>query len=118
MAGARPAGRADLGAGKLGYGESKLIRPLDGSLLLFRRVLAPQQKPLGLGGEEGVIETSGMPRQLGTQFCFRIVEEVGAETESDLPKATQQSHCLTQASERPDPCAFGYPRSLPYPPWS
>lgn len=73
-----PSGARRLGrAGKLGYGESKLIRPLDGSLLLFRRLLAPQQKPLGLDGGEGVIETSGMPRQLGTQFCFRIVEELG-----------------------------------------
>lgn len=55
---ARRVGRA----GKLGNGESKLIRPLDGRLLLFRRVLALEQKPPGFGGGVWVIETSGMPR--------------------------------------------------------
>lgn len=49
-------------AGKLGNGESKLIRPLDGRLLLFRRVLALEQKPPRFGDGVGVIETSGMPR--------------------------------------------------------
>lgn len=56
-----PSGAHGVGSlGNLANRSPSSFAPWTGAFLLFRRVLAPQQKPLGSGGE-GVIETSGSP---------------------------------------------------------